>query len=204
VEKEIKSIVSQRIGNRANDEWDIQALLKDINSLFPLPKDITTDTLAALSLGPMTDKLIESARTAYDQKEKDTGPQDLRLLERLVMLRVIDSLWVEHLTTMENMRQQASFAGLQQMKSEDSYKKIGFEQFQLLLDTIQQDVARTIFHVTIRREEDKKVSTPVSRRASADAAGPAKTAPRVSGKKVGRNDPCPCGSGKKYKHCCGK
>jgi preprotein translocase subunit SecA len=204
VEKEVERLVSEHIGNRTNDEWDVHGLVRDVNAVFPLPKDITAATLAQLSPGAIEDKLIESALAAYDQKEKEIGPQDMRLLERLVMLRVIDSLWVEHLTTMENMRQQAGFASLQQMKSEDAYKKIGFEQFQLLLDTIQQDVARTIFHVSIRREEDKKVSTPVSRRASADAAKPAKVAPRVSGKKVGRNDPCPCGSGKKYKHCCGK
>jgi len=203
VEKEIKSLISQHIGNRTNDEWDVPGLIRDVNGLFPLPREITAETLAGLNPGPMTEKLVELAHAAYEQKEKEIGPQDMRLLERLVMLRVMDSLWVEHLTNMENMRQQASFAGLQQMKSEDSYKKIGFEQFQLLLDTIQQDVARTIFHVSIRREEDKKPSTPVSRRASADAK-PVKVAPRVAGKKVGRNDPCPCGSGKKYKHCCGK
>jgi preprotein translocase subunit SecA len=203
VEKEIKNLISQHIGNRTNDEWDVPGLIRDVNGLFPLPREITAETLAGLNPGPMTEKLVELAHAAYEQKEKEIGPQDMRLLERLVMLRVMDSLWVEHLTNMENMRQQASFAGLQQMKSEDSYKKIGFEQFQLLLDTIQQDVARTIFHVSIRREEDKKPSTPVSRRASADAK-PVKVAPRVAGKKVGRNDPCPCGSGKKYKHCCGK
>ena len=95
------------------------------------------------------------------------------------------------------------------MKSEDLYKRIGFTQFQLLLDTIQQDVARMIFHVNIRHENEKEVSTPISRRAAADVGKNVKVAPRVMGQngkreKVGRNDPCPCGSGKKYKHCCGK
>ena len=87
----------------------------------------------------------------------------MRLLERLVMLRVIDSLWVEHLTEMENQRQQASLDSLQQMKPVDAYKRIGGEQWGILTDTIQQDVARMIFHVNIRPEAAKEVSTPISK-----------------------------------------
>ena len=172
--------------------------------IFPLPKEVTADSLAQLNPEPMEEKLMEYARAAYDQKEKEIGPEDMRLLERLVMLRVIDELWVEHLTEMENQRQQAGFAGLQQMKSEDLYKQIGFSQFQVLLDTIQQDVARMIYHVSIRREDAKEVSTPVSRRAAADTAKSPKVPAKAGGQKIGRNDPCPCGSGKKYKHCCGR
>lgn len=202
---EIKSIVSERIGNRTNDEWDLKGLVADVNAIFSLPKDVSAESLALLDSKTIEDKLIESARGAYDQKEKETGPQDMRLLERLVMLRVMDSLWVEHLTEMENKRQQANLDTLQQMKAVDSYKRIGYSQFQLLLDTIRQEVVRTIYHVSIKRQEEKKVSTPISRRAAADAGDkPVKVAPKVDGKKVGRNDPCPCGSGKKYKHCCGK
>ncbi|MBN1190511.1 MAG: preprotein translocase subunit SecA [Dehalococcoidales bacterium] len=202
LDKEIGAIMDEHIGRRTNDEWNMNGLVADLNTILPLPRD-TASTLAQLNPGPMREKLNEMVRTAYDQKEQEVGDEDMRLLERLVMLRVIDDLWVEHLTEMENQRTQAGFAGLQQMKSQDSYKRIGYQQFQVLLENIRQNIARMIFHVNLRREEEKKVSTPVSRAAGVAGSAP-KTAPRVAGKKVGRNDPCPCGSGKKYKHCCGK
>ena len=209
VEKQIITYWTDRVGTRNNDEWDLKSLIADVNTIYPVPRDITPDNLARLDSQAIRDKLIEIATKEYAEKEKLSGPQDMRLLERLVMFRVIDTLWIEHLTNMENQRQQAGFAGLQQMKAEDSYKRIGFEQFQLLLDTIQQDVAHTIFHVAIRREEDKKVSSPMTKVTAGTAGKISKPAPRIMGSegkkvKVGRNDPCPCGSGKKYKHCCGK
>ena len=98
VEREIGDIISQHIGTRTNDEWDMEGLIRDVSIIFPLPKEVTADSLAQLNPKPMEEKLMEYARAAYDQKEKETDPQDMRLLERLVMLRVIDSLWVEHLT----------------------------------------------------------------------------------------------------------
>jgi preprotein translocase subunit SecA len=203
IEQDVKNMIAERIGTRSNDEWDIAGLMADVSTIFPLPKDITAESLAQLNPKPIEEKLIELARAAYEQKEKETGPQDMRLLERLVMLRIMDSLWIEHLTAMENMRQEANWQTLRQVKAVDAYKSQGFQQFQLLLDTIRQDVARTVFHVNIRHEDDRKVSTPLTK-AAANANKPVKTTPRVDGKKVGRNDPCPCGSGKKYKHCCGE
>jgi preprotein translocase subunit SecA len=203
IEQEIKNIIAEHIGTRTNDEWDMAGLMADINIVFPLPKDVTAETLAQLNPESMEKKLIELAWAAYEQKEKDTGSQDMRLLERLVMLRIMDSLWIEHLTAMENMRQEANWQTLRQVKAVDAYKSQGYQQFQLLMDTIRQDVARTVFHVNIRREDDRKVSTPLSKVAG-NASKPVKIAPKVAGKKVGRNDPCPCGSGKKYKHCCGE
>jgi preprotein translocase subunit SecA len=208
IEQEIKSTVSQYIGSRTNDEWDIQGLIRDINVIFPFPKSLNAESIAQMDAKSIEDKLIESAHAAYIEKEQAAGQQDMRLLEKLVMLRIIDSLWIEHLTNMENQRQQASFAGLQQMKAQDSYKRLGGEQWNVLLSTIRQDVARMILHVNIRREEDKKVSSPMSK-VTGNGNRTAKPVPKVinnEGKKskVGRNDPCPCGSGKKYKHCCGQ
>jgi preprotein translocase subunit SecA len=203
IETEINNIINARIGKRTNDEWDMTGLIADVNTMFPLPKEINADTLSQLNPEPIKDKLIELARTAYDEKEKAVGPQDMRLMERLVMLRIMDSLWIEHLTAMENMRQEATWQTLRQVKAVDAYKSQGYQQFQLLMDTIRQDVAHMIFHVNIKHEDDRKVSTPLSK-AAGDANKPVKAVPRTAGKKVGRNDPCPCGSGKKYKHCCGE
>jgi preprotein translocase subunit SecA len=208
LEKELKTIIAQYIGSRGNDEWDVKGLLAELNTIFPIPKDLNVAALEALDSKAIEETIYQSMVKVYQEKEGTTGAADMRLLERLVMLKVIDGLWVEHLTNMENQRQQANFATLQQMKAQDAYKKIGYEQFQNLTETIQQEVARMIFHVNIQREEDKKISTPVSRVAgtSGKQARPAQRVLNAEGArvKVGRNDPCPCGSGKKYKHCHGK
>ncbi|HSW57170.1 MAG TPA: preprotein translocase subunit SecA [Dehalococcoidales bacterium] len=205
---EVKAIFNRFVGSKSNDEWDLKGLLAELNIIFPLPRELNQAALEVLDSQAVEQKILDSMNQVYEDKEKNTGSKDMRLLERLVMLKVIDGLWVEHLTNMENQRQQANFATLQQVKAQDAYKRIGFEQFQQLTETIQQDVARMIFHVNIRREEDKQISTPVSKVAGTSHKQ-AKPAPRTidsSGQrvKVGRNDPCHCGSGKKYKHCHGK
>ncbi len=201
--EEVKKAISENIGNRPNDEWNVEGLIAALNAFFPVPKDLKAAKLAELNPGDIERQIGEAVRTAYDEKENAIGSKDMRLLERLVMLRIIDELWVEHLTEMENMRQAANWQTLRQVKAVDAYKNLGHEKFGILKSTISQEVARMIFHVNIRREEDKKISTPISRAAGATNQA-SKNVPRVAGQKVGRNDPCVCGSGKKYKHCCGK
>ena len=120
------------------------------------------------------------------------------------MLRVMDSLWIEHLTAMENMRQEANWQTLRQVKAVDAYKSLGGEQFDELKSTIMHDISHTIFRVNIKVEEpQKQMATPISK-AAGNANKAVKTPVKVAGQKVGRNDPCPCGSGKKFKHCCGQ
>ena len=126
----------------------------------------------------------------------------MRVLERMVMLRTMDNLWVEHLTMMEKMRLQAGWQTLRQTRAVDAYKSEGFRQFQVLRSTIQHDVAHTIYRVGIVRKEAPRQAPS----AMAQAAGrvSSKQPLRTGRKKIGRNEPCPCGSGKKYKHCCGR
>jgi len=118
------------------------------------------------------------------------------------MLRIIDSLWIEHLTMMEHMRLEAGWQTLRQTRAVDAYKNEGYKQFQLLLSTIRHDVAHAIFHVRVERKEaPAPAPSPMVR---AVAPRPSVRQPVKSAKKVGRNEPCPCGSGKKYKHCHGR
>jgi len=147
------------------------------------------------------DKLIEQAEALYEQREAEMGANDMRILERLIMLRTIDNLWREHLTAMESMRQQAGWQRLRQVRPVDAYKREGYRQFQVLLDTIKHDVAHTIYHVGIVKKGAKQKAPVLAR---AQTGGNRKKRLKAKGKKIGRNDPCPCGSGKKYKYCCGR
>jgi preprotein translocase subunit SecA len=205
VTDELKGIAASRLAGQYSEGWDIANLLADVNRILPVPPTLNDKALAALGAKEIQEKLIELARSLYEQREKEMDAEKMRLLERLVMLQIIDRLWVEHLTEMERERLQAGWAGLRQMKSADAYKRSGYEKFQILLETIQHDVANTIFHVTIVQKDAKAPESPMAK-AGLGSKGNSKPrqAAAAAGKKIGRNDPCPCGSGKKYKHCCGK
>ena len=136
-------------------------------------------------------------------------PGNMRLLERIVMLRTIDGLWVEHLTAMEYMRQGIGLQAVGQRDPLVAYKQRSHEMFQDLLAAIQHDVAHTIFRVGIKKgappPRQAPAMAPVAAGVAGGVAGGGRPKPlKAAGKKVGRNDPCPCGSGKKFKKCCGK
>jgi preprotein translocase subunit SecA len=201
IREEIQAVVAAHIGDERGFGGDIDGLIAEVAAILPLPPALNASVLSQMKPGEIEERLIEQAEALYEEREKELGSDDVRILERLVMLRTIDSLWVEHLTMMENMRQGI---GLQAMAQRDplvAYKREGHRMFQALLSNIQHDVVHTIYHVSIARRE---APHPAPVTAGVAGSGGGRPQPKVSGKKVGRNDPCPCGSGKKYKKCCGR
>jgi preprotein translocase subunit SecA len=143
--------------------------------------------------------LIEKAEYAYERREADIGPDTMRQLERLVMLQVIDRLWIEHLTTMDDMRQSAGLQAFAQRDPLQIYRREGYNMFQSLLQNIQYDVVHQIYKAMLVPALQRPVVEP----GFTNQPGEARTVRKRPEDKVGRNDPCPCGSGKKYKHCHG-
>jgi len=190
VQDEIQSLVARRLSSvsyeQKEEQSNLSGLLEDVSTIFPLPPHFRSDGLSELSDKQIAEKLTDYAIELYNQREQELGPDNMRIAERLVMLRVIDRLWMDHLTDMEHLRQGIGLRAVGQEQPLIVYKREGHASFEALLAGIQHDVAHSIYHVGIAKEAPKK-----------------KEAVMV-GKKVGRNDPCPCGSGKKYKHCCGK
>ena len=198
VREEIQDVVAAHTGDGRDYDWDVEGLIADVSTILPVPPTLSAEALSHMKPKEIEPRLIKEAEDLYEQREKELGAENIRVLERMVMLRTIDTLWVEHLTMMEHMREQAGWQTLRQMRAVDAYKNEGYKQFQLLLSTIQHDVAHTIYHVGIVKQEAPRPTAPV-------AAGGSKKQPlKVGGRKIGRNQPCPCGSGKKYKHCCGR
>ncbi len=204
VREELHRLVATHTGDDHYDGWDPQGLLNETAAIMLLPVEINANSLVALKPKEVEEKLAEQAEALYEQREREMGTENMRVLERLIMLRVIDSLWVEHLTAMENRRLEAGWQGLRQVKAVDAYKNMGYEQWDILKETIRHDVVRTIFHVGIVRQAMRQPEPSPMARVAASAGAGSQKQPQRAGKKVGRNDPCPCGSGKKYKHCCGK
>jgi len=205
IKEEMGDVVAAHIPDERGYDMDIEGLIADSAAIFPLPSDITADALSQMRPKEIEDRLVQAAEAVYDEREQELGAEIARKVERLVMLRIIDSLWVRHLTDMEDMRQGIGLLGVAQKDPLVAYKTQGHEQFQYLLDTIRHDVAHAIYHVRVEKKgaAPQPAPSPMAQVASGGGTSVNKPA-RVKGKKIGRNEPCPCGSGKKYKHCCGK
>ncbi|MFC2013631.1 SEC-C metal-binding domain-containing protein, partial [Chloroflexota bacterium] len=200
VKEEIQNIVQVTTGDGHGFNWDLDGLVSEVSTIFPLLPAFDASAFSQIKPKQIEDKLVEQAEARYEEREKELGSDNMKVLERLVMLRIVDNLWVEHLTVMEYMRQGI---GLQAMAQRDplvAYKREGHNLFQNLLSSIQHDMVHTIYHVGIAKKEAPQ-RAPVAAQAG---GGGEKQRVKVGGKKVGRNEPCPCGSGKKYKHCCGR
>jgi preprotein translocase subunit SecA len=168
--------------------------------------DVTQDEIAALEKDDLIDFLIEDADKGYGEVETRFGTDVMRKIERHVMLTIIDKLWVEHLTAMDELREGVGLQAYAQKDPLAVYKTQGYEFFQQLLAGIQHDVVHTIYRVqpVVAQQPVRTQVTEESDQSpvGADSGGNGATVPRKT-RKVGVNDPCPCGSGKKYKHCHG-
>ena len=204
VKQELQGIIANHIGDEYGDNRDTKGLIAEASTIFPLPPGFNSETLSSFKSKEMEEKLIEQTEAFYRQREQELGAENMRMLERLLMLSTIDSLWIEHLTRMEEMRLEAGWQTLRQVKAVDAYKNEGYKQFEVLLGTIQHDVARSIYRVNLVKQEARQRAPTAMAQVAAASRASGSGQPRRASKKVGRNDPCPCGSGKKYKHCCGK
>ena len=204
---EISEMVGTHLTGEYSDDWDTDAFIAELGTIFDVPEDIAPANLHNLHKDEVIDKLIAHSDYLYSEREDKFSSESTRILEKLAMLRTIDSLWVQHLTSMENLRQGIGLHAFGQRDPLVMYKKEGHDMFQNLLKTIQHDIVHTIYHVGVdnsesnrtrsvrRRSNDTVTSEVASKQLQKEAASD------ISSKKIGRNDPCPCGSGKKYKRC---
>ena len=150
------------------------------------------------------DAVYEAAEAAYAQKEERYGAEVMRELERVIMLRVVDELWMEHIDAMDDLKQGIGLRAYGQHDPVVAYKEEGFTMFEAMVDSIREETVRRLFLVQLRAQQEVKREK-VAKETGTGAANNAqvkKQPIRNKDKKVGPNDPCPCGSGKKYKKCC--
>jgi preprotein translocase subunit SecA len=181
------------------EEWDYSALVTHCEDYFAIPNHLNKDELAKLSRDELREALLAAATQAYDAREELFGVENMRELEKVVMLKVVDAKWMDHLDAMDMLREGIGLRAYGQKNPLIEYKIEAFDMFQQMIDNIQEDIVRYIYRVNI-------VTQPTDRlqQANADHGEDAAThTPVVNKNEVGRNDPCPCGSGKKYKKCCG-
>jgi preprotein translocase subunit SecA len=193
------------------EQWDIPALEAALAAEFQLRLPVG-EWLAAepdLDDETMLSRIIESADAAYAEKIAVVDPAAWHQFERNVMLQSLDNHWREHLSALDQLRQGIHLRGYAQKNPKQEYKRESFELFEALLDTVRLDVTKVLMSVQVRtREALEEAEKPaevenVQYRHEGSDEPAEQTVARASGPRVGRNDPCPCGSGKKYKHCHG-
>lgn len=182
------------------DQWEMEGLLNYLHSIY-LPKGILRfPDMSQYTQESLKDYIFEESKKLYDQKEEEIGTEMFRELERVIMLRVVDSKWMDHIDAMDQLKQGI---GLRAFGNEDpvrAYTNEGYDMFQEMNHSIREDTVKFMYHVQpATRAERKQVMKPQE----GNTGEKPQTVVR-KGKKVGRNDPCPCGSGLKYKKCHGK
>ena len=212
VRKVVEDAVNERCESRHPDNWDMEGLVSQLSLVFPLPP---YGELAADEFGEtkeaVVERLMEYAQKAYEAKEAEMTAPMMRKVEQFVVLKTIDSKWISYLTMMEHFKEGIGLRAFGQKDPLVEYKNEAFQAFQELLNDIQFDIASTVFRVQLVNEPPAPPPPPPSvmgrTRSVEPAAGggnggtnPAQT----SAGKIGRNDPCYCGSGKKYKKCHGR
>jgi preprotein translocase subunit SecA len=201
IESQIELSVAANWPESSREEPDYDEIIRSYKSIVPQTSLVAAD-ITGKHQDEVEDILIADAEKIYDRKEQEIGSDWMRKIERAVILSVTDKLWRQHLTQMDDMRQGVGLQAYAQRDPLVAYKTIGFEMFETLLKNIEYDVAHQIYGVTIERAP----AMPQRRNLVTNNPGGEEDAkPRqLKSDKVGRNDPCPCGSGKKYKHCHGR
>ena len=201
----ISTEVQAHMGDMDAENW--REVCAQFRGLFLRPDEFkfTDEELQQYDAQALTDLLQERASDIYARKEAELGEPLMRELERVMMLRVVDEYWMDNIDAMQELRQGIGLRAYGQNDPVVAYKKEGYEMFESMIAAIQAETIRRIFlarvqvgATTVKRERVAKVTGE-----SAGSDGTVKKQPVKKGQKVGRNDPCPCGSGKKYKKCCG-
>jgi preprotein translocase subunit SecA len=186
----------------AAENWNMAGLTDFAESLFA-PKgalSFTEEEIRGLSREYLTETLQEIGRTQYARREQEFGPELMRELERVALLQVVDSKWMDHIDAMDQLKSGINLRAYGQKDPVIEYKFEGFEMFEEMIDSIREDTVRFVFHARIGAQPKREmVAEPIMASHGGEAAN--RTVRKAE--KVGRNDPCPCGSGKKYKKCCG-
>ena len=199
VENTVDTCIS---ADQESDEWDLNELNQLLIPIIPL-KPVTSEDVKGIKANELKHRLKEQAVKLYEAKESEfPEPEAVRELERVVLLKVIDRKWMDHIDDMDQLRQGIGLQAYGQRDPLVEYKMSGYDMFDDMIANIQEDTVRLLFHVRIEQKVEREQVAKVTgtNRDESAQKGPKKRETA----KVYPNDPCPCGSGKKYKQCCGR
>ncbi len=190
------------------EDWDLEKISSEMYRLFGLQLTLTEESLGDMKRDELLEDLLDKVIKKYEEREREFGESVMRDLENYLLLQTVDSYWKDHLLNMDHLKEGIGLRGYGQQDPLVAYKREGHALFQDMIERIKEEAVRLLFHIQLQREEQvqelrqEQEDQPMFY-GPAGGGSPRPQAVRKD-RKIGRNDPCPCGSGKKYKKCCGK
>ena len=219
IEPVATEVVSSFFGTEENENINKESLAQEIKNNFGI-SDIEALKEEKLNQVDIINEVVEKSKQKYEEKEQELGEQEIRELERVVMLKVVDQKWMDHIDAMDDLKEGIGLRAYGQKDPVAQYRIEGFDMFDAMVAEIQKDVVKILLNIQkageLKREQTAKITSVAQatldsinvvteNKEQVPQTSDVKRTPVVNqGPKVGRNDPCPCGSGKKYKNCCGK
>lgn len=205
IQGSVTRAVAAHTNNELEEDWNIKGLIDYLASSVLEEHDVTEEELRRLAPEEMSELILAKVKEHYDEKEKQLPDEQMREFEKVVVLRVVDSKWMEHIDAMERLREGIHLRAYGQIDPLREYQMEGFAMFEAMITSIEEEISRYIMKAQIETnlQREEVLQGEAVRPANSDGDNEPKRKPIVKGEQVGRNDPCPCGSGKKYKNCHG-
>lgn len=215
-----EQVTAITVASKYSEEWDFDSLQKNLAKLaasFEIDNAVAKKDRENITENELEEAIIKEFEKLYEEKETEIGQERMRELERMILIRVVDNLWMDHIDDMDQLRNGINLRALGQQDPAAAYAHEGFDMFELMIAEIKEQTVQFCYNVTLQTNTERKQVMEGGKTIKEDYQDEAMPgeAPKAhdmhkqetyvrQGEKVGRNDPCPCGSGKKYKHCCGK
>jgi preprotein translocase subunit SecA len=195
------SVVSHISGVDDTFDDEINKLIKYMEDIY-LPKgEVTTEAISKLSNDEIIDLLLDKATKLYDEKEVEFGEEQMREIERVILLKIVDSKWMDHIDSMDHLKQGIGLRAYKQQDPAQAYQMEGSEMFAEMIENIKHETVKYLFHVKVEKAPERERVAEIT---STNEDNSLKKEPVKKKAKPNRNDQCPCGSGYKYKNCCGR
>jgi preprotein translocase subunit SecA len=205
IEEVIEDAVMDHIDPKVfPEQWNLGPLFDYIYTIFGFLPYFPKEQLNDMTQSSLVESLKARAMDLYQQKEKEMDPEAFIFLQRIAMVKAIDDLWIDHLLAMDQLKEGIGLRGYGQMDPLKEYQKEGYSIFLTMVEGIKENTLKMLFKLRISAQEQPVIAVPKRKMVLSHGGNGGSSPVKRKSPKVGRNDPCPCGSGKKYKHCCGR
>lgn len=209
VENMIKSVIEKTVHAHTSkhdeeDQWNLQGIVDYVNANLLPEGDITVSSFYGKDPDGMIEVIYNKVQERYDEKEEQLTPEQMREFEKVILLRSVDTKWIDHIDAMEQLRQGIHLRAYGQIDPLREYQGEGFAMFESMVESIEEDAAKYVMKAEIRSNLQREEVAKGQAVNPKEEGGPVKKQPVVKDERIGRNAPCPCGSGKKYKVCHGR
>ncbi|MUK89077.1 preprotein translocase subunit SecA [Ornithinibacillus sp. L9] len=205
IESSLQRVIDTHTQDEDEDNWDIQAIVEYVHGSLLEPEDLSEADIKGKDSEEIIEMIMNKVRTRYDEKQEELSEEQMREFEKVILLRTVDTKWMDHIDQMDQLRQGIHLRAYGQNDPLREYQLEGFSMFEEMVASIEDEVAKYIMKAQIRENLKRQEVVKNTQAVSGEQEEKKKTKkPYIKKQDVGRNDPCPCGSGKKFKNCHGK